>query len=276
MVNDEPFSITFWGVRGSIPSPGPSTARYGGNTSCIEIQCGSDVLIIDGGSGLRELGRKIVHEGRKTVDILFTHTHWDHVCGVPFFQPAYNSKVEVNFWAGHLSPERHLQTVLCDQMIEPFFPVPIGVFEGCNYHDFSVGAPIPVNARARVTTCPLNHPNRACGYRIDFAGHSVCVITDTEHIRGEPDETIIRFVQDCDVMIYDSMFTDEEFSKFVGWGHSTWQEALRIASAANVGRAVLFHHDPNHDDSVMDRIGAQAEAQRPGSLVAREGLVLTL
>lgn len=276
MDNDETFSLKFWGVRGSIPAPGPQTARYGGNTSCLEIRCGDEVLIIDGGSGIRDLGRKLIQEGRSKLDILFTHTHWDHVCGVPFFQPAYSPKVDVNFWAGHLSPDRKLEKVLCDQMIAPFFPVPLEIFQGCHYHDYTVGAPIPLGSRARVTTCPLNHPNRACGYRVDFGGRSICVITDTEHKPDQPDQTIMRFVEGCDIMVYDSMFTDEEFEKFVGWGHSTWQEALRIANAANVGRAVLFHHDPNHHDGIMDQIGAQADAVRPGTLVAREGQVLTV
>lgn len=276
MGNKETFTVTFWGVRGSIPAPGPTTARYGGNTSCIEIRCGDELLIIDGGSGLRDLGREVVKEGRDRIDVLFTHTHWDHICGVPFFQPAYIPSIAVNFWAGHLSPERQLGEVLCEQMIVPFFPVPIDIFQNCEYHDYPVGAPVPIGKKAKITTCPLNHPNRACGYRIDFDGRSVCVITDTEHSPDAPDETILRFVNGADIMIYDSMFTDEEFPKFVGWGHSTWQEAIRIAEAAGVGRAVLFHHDPNHNDEMMDKIGAKADAKRPGTLVAQEGQVITV
>lgn len=275
-MGNDAFTVTFWGVRGSIPAPGPETSRYGGNTSCIEVRCGDELFVIDGGSGLRELGRKIMGEERPSVDVLFTHTHWDHVCGVPFFMPAYSPKAKVAFWAGHLSPERELQQVLCEQMMVPFFPVPIDIFANCHYHDYAVGTTVPVGKRARVTTCPLNHPNRACGYRIDFDGRSVCVITDTEHKMGEPDQTILRFVEGADVMIYDAMFTDEIFPKFIGWGHSTWQEALRIATMANVGQAVLFHHDPNHNDGVLDDIGAQAEEVRSGSIVAREGMVLTL
>lgn len=275
MPEDSAFFVKFWGVRGSIACPGPETVAYGGNTTCLEIRCGDELIIIDGGTGLRDLGAELARKAISEIDLFFTHTHFDHVCGVPFFKPAYIGSTRVRFWAGHLPPDLSLKKVLCDMMMAPLFPVPINVFAACQFLDFKVGTAMEVKPGVRLSTCPLNHPNGACGYRIDFAGKSICIITDTEHRVGQIDETIVDFVRGADVMIYDAMFTDEEYPKFVGWGHSTWQEALRVADAAGVGQVVLFHHDPYHDDAVMDRIAAAAEAVRPGTLVAREGMVLS-
>ena len=274
MSDDQDFFIKFWGVRGSIACPGPDTVRYGGNTTCIEIRCGGELIIIDGGTGLRALGEQLATQGLDRIDVFFTHTHWDHIAGIPFFQPAYSRNTAVHFWAGHLAPERSLKGVLCAQMLAPLFPVPIEVFGECHFHDFPCGAPIEIKPGTMLSSCPLNHPNGACGYRVDYNGKSVCVITDTEHRIGHLDGTVIDFVRGTDLMVYDSMYTDEEYQKHVHWGHSTWQEALRLADAADVGRAVLFHHDPDHDDAFMDQIAAQAEVRRPGTVVAREGMVL--
>ncbi|HET8727090.1 MAG TPA: MBL fold metallo-hydrolase [Alphaproteobacteria bacterium] len=278
MSDPREFFVKFWGVRGSIACPGPGTVRYGGNTPCIEIRCGDSRIIIDGGTGLRNLGTEIAREiaagGPARINLFFTHTHFDHVAGVPFFRPAYMEKIRVDFWAGHLTPEKPLRQVLCDVMAAPLFPVPVDVFCDCQFHDFACGTPLHPAPGVEMTTCRLNHPNGACGYRIDYAGKSVCVITDTEHVAGTLDRTIVDFVRGADIMIYDAMFTDEEFPKFVSWGHSTWQEALRVADAAGVGVAVPFHHDPNHDDAFLDRLSAKAEKIRPGTVFAREGLVL--
>lgn len=274
MNSSSDFFIKFWGVRGSIACPGPRTVKYGGNTSCVEIRCGDHRIIIDGGTGLRELGYELSKSLPPKIDIFFTHTHFDHVAGVPFFKPAYMPDTRVDFWAGHLMPEKTLRGVLCEMMMAPLFPVPINVFCGCQFRDFACGSTLTPAPGVTLTTCPLNHPNGACGYRIDFQGKSICVITDTEHVPGKPDQTVIDFVRGADIMIYDSMFTDEEFPKFVSWGHSTWQEALRIADAAGVRLAVPFHHDPHHNDEFLDDLEARADAIRPGTIFAREGLVL--
>lgn len=274
MSRSQDFYVKFWGVRGSIPCPGPRTVRYGGNTTCFEIRCGDRLVIIDGGTGLRGLGSQIARERPAEVDLFFTHTHYDHVAGVPFFQPAFLPDIAVNFWAGHLPPGQSLRHVLCEMMIAPLFPVPLDVFLACEYREFACGEPIELAPGVRLNTVALNHPNNACGYRIDFAGRSICIITDTEHRPGERDPAVVEFVRGADIMVYDSMFTDEEFPKFVTWGHSTWQEALRVADAAGVGQAVLFHHDPNHDDDFLDRIVARAAAIRPGTVAAMEGMVL--
>lgn len=274
MTDRRDFSIKFWGVRGSIPCPGPRTVRYGGNTSCIEIRCGQHRMIFDGGSGLRELGLELVRDPPDRVDLFFTHTHYDHVCGVPFFKPAYLGATRIDFWAGHLPPGMSLRQVLCEVMAAPLFPVPLTCFRDCQFHDFPCGDVLQPVPGVDLRTCRLNHPNGACGYRIDYRGRSVCIITDTEHVPGTLDQTVVDFVRSADIMIYDATYTDEEFPKYVTWGHSTWQEALRVADAAGVRVAVPFHHDPNHDDAFLDRIEAAAAAVRPGTVFAREGLVL--
>lgn len=268
------FLVKFWGVRGSIAMPGPTTVRYGGNTTCIEIRCGEHLLIIDGGTGMRNFGLELAKEQLPEINLFFTHTHFDHICGVPFFKPAYLRTTTLNFWAGHLPSGQSIKRVLCDLMMAPLFPVPIDVFSAANYHDFECGVPLEVKSGVRVNSFALNHPNGACGYRIDFDGRSVCVITDNEHRAGELDQPLVDFVRGADIMIYDAMFTDEEFGKFVGWGHSTWQEALRVAAAADVGQTVLFHHDPGRDDGMLDRIEDEAAHIRPRTVAAREGMVL--
>ncbi|NNG04101.1 MAG: MBL fold metallo-hydrolase, partial [Inquilinus sp.] len=270
MTESREITVKFWGVRGSIAVPGPSTVKYGGNTTCLEIRCGKELLVIDAGTGVRALGLELAREKPERINLFLTHTHFDHICGIPFFQPAYLADSPVHFWAGHLPKGTHLKDVLCQMMMAPLFPVPLHVFSTCHYHDFDCGEPISLGGGVKLTTCPLNHPDGACGYRIEFAGKSVCVITDTEHKRGELDRAVIDFVAGADLMIYDATYTDGEYPNHVDWGHSTWQEALRVGDAAGVGTVVLFHHDPAHDDAFMDDVAQKADAARPGTIVARE------
>ena len=271
------FTARFWGVRGSLSCPGPEYVRYGGNTSCIEVRCGKYLLILDGGSGMRPLGQKLLAESPIDADIYFTHTHLDHIVGLPFFAPLYQPASNLRLWAGHLKPRTTLRDAISGMMVEPLFPVPLDVFASRpDYHDFAAGDTLTPRPGVTIRTTPLNHPNGATGYRIDFAGRSLCYITDCEHEPGHPDPLILHLVEGADYMIYDCTYTDEEYPKFEGWGHSTWQEGARLADAAKVGRLVVFHHDPSHDDDFMDRIARDAEAKRPGTLVAREGLEITL
>ena len=275
MSGENGFFVRFWGVRGSIACPGETHRRYGGNTSCLEVRCGSRLLILDAGTGLRPLGDAINGEQPVDADMLLTHTHHDHIAGLPFFSPFFNKKNRFRIWAGHLAPSRSLHNVLCQFMSAPLFPVPPQIFSAdVIYRDFTAGEPLEFGDGIHIRTGSLNHPNGATGYRIEYGGKSVCYVTDTEHVPGEPDRSILDLIEGADYVIYDSSYTDLEFPDYVSWGHSTWQEGARLCDAAGAETLVLFHHDPSHNDEVMDRISREVEERRPGTLVAREGMTL--
>lgn len=266
-------ALRFWGVRGSTPCPGPRYVRYGGNTSCLELRCGERLLVLDAGTGLRELGLTL--SGAQDADLLLTHTHLDHIGGIPFFGPLYDPRSRFVLWAGHLLPERTLEQVLHEFMADPVFPVPPSVFPSrVEYRDFRAGEVLEPRPGIVVRTAPLHHPNRATGYRIEHEGHSICYVTDTEHRPGERDSSVVALVRDADLLVYDCSYTDASYAAHQGWGHSTWEEGVRIADEANVGRLIVFHHDPAHDDDTMDHIAEEADRARRGTIVAREGMLV--
>ena len=254
--------------------------RYGGNTSCLEIGCGDQMLIFDAGTGLHALGadlaanRGMVGGGFK-YDLFFSHTHFDHICGFPFFAPAFDPSNEVRIWAGHLMPERTIREVLIYLMMDPLFPIPIDTMRAkLDFQDFEAGEILSPGDDITIRTAPLNHPNGATGFRVEYDGRSICYVTDTEHTGDEPDKNILDLIEGADYFIYDSTYSDDEFTEHKGWGHSTWQEGARLADLAGVGTFVAFHHDPDHDDDHMDAVCEALDAVRPGSVVAREDLVL--
>jgi phosphoribosyl 1,2-cyclic phosphodiesterase len=269
------YTVRFWGVRGSIACPGPDTVRYGGNTSCVEIRCGDRLMVFDGGTGLRLLGNELTRARQPAeLDIFYSHTHFDHICGLPFFAPCYDADSRIRIWAGHLNG-LGIETVLNNLMIAPLFPIPMGIFTAkLDFMDFKAGKKLTPHRGIRLSTGRLNHPNGATGYRIEYAGKVVAYITDTEHRPSGLDRNILELVDHADLMIYDATYTDAEYPQHRDWGHSTWEEGVRLADAAAVRTLVIFHHDPGHDDAFMDRVAAEAAVARPGTIVAREGLIL--
>ena len=222
------------------------------------------------------LGNQLMRNGHRLhFDLFYSHAHLDHIVGLPFFAPCYEARSQIRFWAGHLAPRSGVKSVLKKMMSAPLFPIPIDIFAAkLEFRDFLVGEVLQPHPGITLRTGPLNHPDGATGYRVEYNGKAVAYITDTEHRPGERDTNILRLVERADVMIYDATYTDEEYPARRGWGHSTWQEAVRLADAAQVGTLVIFHHDPDHDDAFMDRVAAEAAATRPGTIVAKEGLVL--
>jgi phosphoribosyl 1,2-cyclic phosphodiesterase len=272
------FVVEFWGVRGSIASPGAETVRYGGNTSCVEMRVGGQRLIFDGGTGLRVLGKSLLKQMPVEAHLFFSHSHWDHIQGFPFFVPAF-AKGNCFHIYGAIAPNgATMKQRLSDQMNHPNFPVPIQVMQSdLKFHDLFPGEVMTLG-EVTIETGPLNHPNTAMGYRISWNGRTVVYATDTEHYLDRIDENLLHLCRDATMLIYDACYTDEEYhdpkAPKIGWGHSTWQEALKLAGAANVKKAVIFHHDPSHNDDFLDDVESQVQAAFPNSILAREGMIL--
>ena len=274
-------SIKFWGTRGSIPCPGPDTVKYGGNTTCFEILCGSKRIIIDAGTGIRSLGKQIMLEEKNLLDadLFFTHTHMDHIQGLPFFAPLYNANSDVRLHAGHLAGDKYDLDGIIGTMLmkDPVFPVPSSLIEkACSFNDYKCGQEFDLDGGILIKTGQLNHPNGACGYRIEFEGKIIAVCTDTEHFEDRIDENVVALAQNADLMVYDAAYTEESYPNFKGWGHSTWQEAIKVADAANVKQTFLFHHEPSHSDEIMDKIAQEVALIKDGVRPAIEGETITV
>ncbi|WP_204104119.1 MULTISPECIES: MBL fold metallo-hydrolase [Spirulina sp. CCY15215] len=269
------FTINFWGVRGSIPCPGVETVRYGGNTPCIEMVVGSERLIFDGGTGLRVLGQSLLRQMPIEAQIFFTHSHWDHIQGFPFFTPAFIKGNRFNIYGavapnGSTIKQRHH-----DQMLHPNFPVPLQIMQAeLQFYDLDIGEKLLIG-EVLVENAKLNHPGEAIGYRVSWQGLTVAYVTDTEHFPDRLDENVLHLAENADVLIIDATYTDAEYydkkTSKVGWGHSTWQEAVKIARTAKVKKLVIFHHDPLHNDDFLDTVSKEVAAAYPGAILAREG-----
>ncbi len=272
------FSLTFWGVRGSIACPSPSHMRYGGNTSCVTVRCGDEYLVFDAGTGIRGFGQWINAHGIRRTSLLLSHTHLDHINGFPFFEPLYRPGFDLKVYAGNLLGQGfRVRDVLAQQMSSPTFPIPLDTLPASiQFQDFHAGEPLVIGDGITVHTLALAHPDVSTAYRVNYRGQSVCYVTDTEHVTGFPNQDLIAFLHGADLVIYDCTYTDEEFESRIGWGHSTWQEGVRLCEAAHVKRLAIFHHDPDHNDDFMDRIAESARAEWAGAFIAREGMTVIL
>ncbi|MBI2619911.1 MAG: MBL fold metallo-hydrolase [Ignavibacteriales bacterium] len=270
-------NVKFWGVRGSIPTPGKHTVRYGGNTPCVEVRLDQEELIIlDAGTGIRNLGDQLINNGESLkAYLLVTHPHWDHIQGFPFFKPAFISGNELTI-VGTERKDKLLSEIIAEQMNRIYFPVQLQDLQAKIRF-------IPVKEEqeievfdARVRIIYVNHPGFTVGYRIEYKGKSLVYISDNEPFDrsvapslmnveavvkekysgagGDPNQRVYDFCQDTDVLIHDTTYTPEEYIDRVGWGHSHYLFTVRIAAEANVKKLYLFHHDQNHSDDKVDDI----------------------
>ncbi len=269
------FQVRFWGVRGSIPCPGQETLHYGGNTSCVEVRAGGQVLILDAGSGLQPFGQHLRNEGSINADLLLSHLHYDHILGLPFFAPAYDAASQLRVWAGNCGTG--LEAALQQFLQPPFFPVPLQHLKArFSFRDFTCGDTLQLSPSVSVLTCSLNHPDGATGYRIQYDGKALCYVTDTEHPAQGVDSAVVQLIRNADIVIYDATYNNSDYPGHQGWGHSTWEAGLALCEAAGARRLVVFHHAPERSDSELQNLDTELQRLRPGSVVAREGLVLYL
>jgi phosphoribosyl 1,2-cyclic phosphodiesterase len=272
--------ITFWGVRGSIATSGPQFAQVGGNTTCLEIEADGERLIIDAGTGIRGLGDKLVAEsrmlgGRVDATMLFTHLHWDHIQGFPFFGPAFTPCNRLDLF-GPADGGVSLEDAMRKQMQPPMFPITLETMLATkSFHTIGDGSELELRG-FRVKSRALSHPQGSLGYRIEHGGRSVCFATDTEHPDdGSVDEALLDLARDVDVLIYDAQFTVDEYEGRLGpprrgWGHSTYVAAAKVAHATGAKALMLTHHDPSHDDGMVEAIEREARSLFTPCRAARE------
>lgn len=260
--------LRFWGVRGSIPTPSEETIVYGGNTSCLSADLGGNIVIFDAGTGIRSLGNSLLERKDKPkLDMFLSHVHWDHIQGFPFFGPGYREgyKIDVH---GRGKADHTLGEILAGQMEGPNFPVSLHQLGAAfTYSDIVPGQSIDIRSPsgetvAKVTCAQGCHPNGVLVYRLDDLRKKTAFVyaTDTEHYANRMDLAIGNLAAGADLLIYDGMYTPEEYeTKYKGWGHSTWEKGFELARYAGVKRYVVFHHDPNHTDKFLE--GYEAEVK---------------
>lgn len=276
-MKSEKLQLKFWGVRGSIPVSGPEFERYGGNTSCIELIHGDRHLLFDAGTGVREAAAALRKNGISEIDLFFTHSHYDHIIGLPFFEPIYKPDVTVNLWSGHLAGKITTRGMVDQFMRPPWFPVEPDICRATlGFRDFHAGDVLTPYEGIVIRTAMLNHPGGAIGYRIEWAGRIVALVYDTEHTEGEISQAALSLMQDADIAIYDTTYTEREMTKFKGFGHSTWQEGVKLAKKAGAKKLGLFHHSPSRTDDDLDAMQADARKSFPGAFCTFDGQLIEL
>jgi len=277
---DKKFMVTFWGVRGSLPVPGLNTIKYGGNTSCVQIQIGERLFIMDAGTGIHSLGQALVKKGKPIHgDIFITHTHWDHIQGFPFFTPAFIKGNQFNLY-GQSKVNLNFGDLMRGQMMYEHFPVSLEQMgASIEMHELQSGMEIDLGDDITVQTMDSNHPGGCLCYRLNHAGRSCCYMSDTEHY-PELDQKTVDFISGADVVIYDATYTNDEYyglggqSPLIGYGHSTWQEGVKLMQAGGAKKLILFHHANFHTDADMDFIEREARENYSNLIAAREGMVI--
>jgi len=273
-------SVRFWGVRGSIPCPGPDTVRFGGNTACIEVRAGEQLFIVDLGSGARPLGDWLIANDRKKngkikAEVFITHTHWDHILGFPMFTPVYMQDTELRITGPVISETSNLKDIFETQLSHNYWPVGLSELSAQIEYNQIKETTLDFPDGLKVASKFLNHPAKCLGYRFYYQGKSIAIIHDHEQFSDPAEnEKIVSFLKDTDILIHDSQYTAEEYPSHIGWGHSTFDNALSTAAAAGAKTLVFFHHDPSHIDSRLDQLEKDYAEKEIKCLIAREGMLL--
>jgi phosphoribosyl 1,2-cyclic phosphodiesterase len=267
----------FYGVRGSIATAGEETRRYGGNTSCVAVEAGEQMLIFDAGTGIRALGQELARKPSQQLHLFLSHVHWDHIQGFPFFVPAFIKSTELCVYGG--DDHRSVQSALSSQMSPPNFPVGLSAMRAqMRFTDIDNGRTVRIGD-VDVRHVDVDHPNGCVAYRVDHKGKSVVYATDLELADGKDGAVfaaLAELASGADLLIFDAMYTPEEYENRRGWGHSTFEMGAALAERANVRELCLFHHDPMHDDACMDALALRAQARFASTSVAREGMEVVL
>jgi len=268
--------VKFYGVRGSIPVCDKDFVRYGGNTTCICIERVKEtgMIIIDAGTGIRSLGKQLIAREVKEdiINIVFTHFHWDHIQGFPFFAPAYNKNQKIRIHVmGSERKFKNLKEIFSAQMQEEYFPVQLDAM-GAQF-EFLKWGDKETFSNTNIIAVPQYHKTLGGSYglRIEQSSHAIVVCTDIEH-PDKIDENIVTLAMNADILIHDGQYTDEEYKKYKGWGHSTWRHAVEVAIRAKVKKLIITHHDPDHNDDFLDSMEKECKKEFTNSLFAREGV----
>lgn len=266
--------IHVWGARGTIPLGG-SPSDFGGNTPCISCaSADGSLLILDAGTGIFNLGKSLISADsectQRSVILLLSHVHWDHIQGFPFFAPANSDKFEITVCGGPPNGGTW-EKALYGQMRPPYYPIPLSALRASlQFSEWPSHDPFHLQS-FQVSRAPTNHPGGGFAYRIECDDQSIVYATDTEHPQSGVDENLVTLCAHADVLLYDATYFPEEHRERVGWGHSTWSHGVELATAASVKRLVLFHHDPSRDDASLRRMETIARARFNDVEVAREG-----
>jgi phosphoribosyl 1,2-cyclic phosphodiesterase len=265
--------VTFWGVRGTIPTPGKETVRVGGNTPCVEVSTpDGDLLILDAGTGIRPLGLDLERRfpERLIGHIFLSHTHWDHIQGLPFFLPMRQRGNRLTI-LGEKRVDERLEHILAGQYLDTYLPFSLAEMEAdVLIKEIREGETVVVGEQTLVTACRLDHPGGVLAYRISWREVALVYATDLRHPPGGLDERLIELARGADLLIHDAHFTPEEAVLFPHWGHSSWLQATEVARAARVRRLVLFHYSPDATDADLEAVWEKARAHFPETFLSRE------
>ncbi len=277
MSDSHTLKIKFYGTRGSIPICDREHQDFGGNTTCVSVEVphSNTVNIIDAGTGIRNLGKELIElreDMPKQITIGFTHFHWDHIQGFPFFDPAYLPDVNINILAmGRTQEVEDLRNIFLAQTSSAHFPIQLSDM-GAEFHFIVLGKKAAQHANGlSVQARQHNHPGGANSYRVEKDGKAMVFCTDIEH-GDELDQNIIQLARDADLLIHEAQYTTEELKKRRGWGHSSYEQAIQVAELANVKHLIMTHHDPDHDDKFLNRMEKICQQRYPSCQLAREGM----